>query len=145
MEDQADKLSARHRRNLTIIGATALLPCLAIVITCVITEAPEGLAALFPYAILHLVIWGIAIPAFERLPVTSFALWTLLSPAVAIGIMVFCKTGTSSGWWWDFVTGIYAETYWVTIPISAVNSTIALMLTRNRTETKNRGIAAPAS
>lgn len=129
MEDQADKLSETHRRNLAIIGATALLPCLAIVITCAIAKAPEGLVALFPYAILHLVIWGLAIPAFERLPVASWFTWTLVAPAVAIGIMVFCKTGTSDWWWW-FVTGIYAEIWWVVVPISAINSSITLWLTR---------------
>ena len=129
MEDQADKLSATHRRNLTIIGATALLPCLAILITCVITEAPEGMVALVPYAILHFLIWGPAIPAFERLPVASWFTWTFVAPAVAIGIAVFCKTGFDD-WWWFFVTGIYAEIWWVVVPISAINSSITLWLTR---------------
>ena len=131
MKNEHEKLSPRQGQNLMILATTTAIPCLAIVGASLIAREPKGIAYTIPYAFLHLLVWAPALPAFRSLPVMSWLLWTFLAPGVILAVMVLSTTGFDGfdGWGWFFVTGLYAEAWWIILPVYATCSSITLWLT----------------
>ena len=131
MSENVNSLEKMRRRNLIMIGATAVPPCLATLITVLIAGTPEALFLLIPYSALHLVVWGLAIPAFETYPLASWLFWTFILPFGLVLLVVTAMVGFDGihGWWglfalWTIHSGAMLW-IWLT---QGISSTLALLI-----------------
>lgn len=144
-------MKSKVYRTVITLAATALPPCALIAYLSMSEPEHEVMLILGIYLIAHAGIWLALIPAFEKFPRSSWILCTLLYPIIAFGGMLLLISVVNP---YAFLVGllwfgplVYFPYGWLTIPASGMSSTIAYILTRNKTNTENtdRGTAAPAS